>query len=755
MTNTPDDQTDHLPNSNAPGYAAVAIPVPMRQLFDYKLPDTLPCNLTIHSLIGCRVKVNFNFQQLIGVIVSCHQTPSYDPSKIKKIAEIIDTTSLIPAELLSLCQWASQYYHHPIGETLFTALPKTFRQGKTNNEKREAWQLSTEGKGLPHSALKRAKKQQSLLQYLQQNPYITRDELSAQNISLSTVKMLIEKQLVEPIFLEPNTSTTPIATQTQLLKQQPLTLNDEQRDAISRIRYHQFGTYLLEGTTGSGKTEVYLQVIARVLQAGQQALILIPEIGLTPQTIQRFQQRFNCRIAELHSGVNESARRQNWLDAKEGRAQIIIGTRLASFTPLQRPGIIIIDEEHDLSYKQQDSLRYSARDLSIYRAASLGIPIILGSATPSLESLHNALQGRYQHLRLTKRAGAAQPPSITVVDIRQQVLKAGLCKTAVQSLTETLKQGYQAMVFINRRGYAPTLLCHSCGWSAECRHCDTHLTLHQQPRHLHCHHCDHQQPVPRQCPECASTQLDTKGLGTEQTEEWLQQQFPETPILRVDRDSTRQQNSLAQTLKKVENGDPCILIGTQMLAKGHHLPRMALVIIVNCDQGLLSADFRGPERMGQLIVQVSGRAGREEIPGKVLIQSHTPEHPLLECLLRHGYHQFARSLLNQRQTTSLPPFYFSVLFRAESKRAENAVAFLKIVATECAKLAPPSPQIHYLGPIPAQMERINERYRFQFQIKAASRKGLQNLLKNALKVIDQHALAKRTRWSVDVDPQES
>lgn len=750
------------PNSSAsphpissPLYAAVAIPVPMRQLFDYELPETLLAGRAPEMLTGCRVQVSFNFQQLIGVIISCHRTPSYDPKKIKPISDIIDNESLVTPELLSLCQWASRYYHHPIGETLFTALPKTFRQGKSNSEKLLAWTLSHEGKGLPATALKRAKKQQQVLQYLQQSEFLTRDQLSELEISPATIKNLLEKELIEQIEVDQPLALETKADAAVLLKQQPPTLTSEQQTAVDQIRYHQFATYLLEGTTGSGKTEVYLQLIARVLQSGRQALVLIPEIGLTPQTIQRFQQRFNCRIAELHSGVSEGKRRQNWLDAKDGRAQIIIGTRLASFTPIARLGIVIIDEEHDLSYKQQDSLRYSARDLSIYRACTLGIPVVLGSATPSLESLHNALQGRYQHLELTHRAGNAKPPTVRVVDIRQQSLNAGLCNESMQALTATLDQGHQAMVFINRRGYAPTLLCHSCGWSAECRNCDTHMTLHQQPRHLHCHHCDRQQPVPRQCPQCASTQLTTKGQGTEQTEEWLQQQYPGTPVLRVDRDSTRLQNSLAQTLSMVASGEPCILIGTQMLAKGHHLPNIALVIVVDCDQGLLSADFRGPERMGQLIVQVSGRAGRENIPGNVLIQTHTPDHPLLECLLQQGYHQFARHLLNERQATALPPFYSSVLFRAESKRAENAIEFLHMVAKAFSNLARPSPQLHYLGPIPAQMERINERYRFQFQLKAASRKFLQGLLKEALEVIDQHALAKRTRWSVDVDPLEN
>lgn len=746
------DLSSTEPTTSSPRYALVALPIPMRKLFEYRLPNEHHQG----NLEGCRVSVNFNGQQLVGIIMSCVATPSYTPEKIKPVTAIIDGAPVVPADILQLSGWAAGYYHHPIGESLFTALPQQLRQGKDNRPKASAWQLTSEGKGLPESALKRAPKQQQAFRYLLQFGILTSAQLETRELSTATLRALQEKGIAEKT--EAETAQDADLTQessAHLLNEAAPALTQEQQVAIDQVRYHRFTTYLLEGATGSGKTEVYLQMVTRVLEGGGQALVLIPEIGLTPQTVKRFKQRFNCTIAELHSNVSEARRHQNWTLARDGHAKIVIGTRLASLTPMPKLGIIIIDEEHDLSYKQQDGLRYSARDLSIYRASTRSIPIVLGSATPSLESLHNAIQGRYEHLRLIHRAGNARPPSIRVVDLRQQKLHAGLSQEALDTLGKTLSAGHQAIVFINRRGYAPTLLCHSCGWVAECRHCDSHLTLHHTPRHLHCHYCDNQQPVPRRCPSCQGTELNARGLGTEQTEHSLQQAFPQFPVIRIDRDSTQKKHVLAQTLDWVAKGEPCVLIGTQMLAKGHHLPKIALVVIVDCDQGLLSSDFRGPERMGQLVVQVAGRAGREEIHGHVLIQSHTPDHPLLQCLLEKGYHRFARQLLTERQATSLPPFSHTVLFRAESKRANNAVEFLQMVCSVFEQLEKPTPAIQYLGPTPARMEKVNERFRYQFQIKARSRKQLQTLLKAGLERVDQHALAKRTRWSVDVDALES
>ncbi|TVZ40577.1 replication restart DNA helicase PriA [Alteromonadaceae bacterium 2753L.S.0a.02] len=731
-------------------FISVALPVPLRTTFDYRLPDNFVCKDAV-NLVGARVRVPFGPQELIGVIISNHHTPSFAPDKIKPAYEVLDDEPLLPNELLKLCWWAANYYHHPIGETLACAIPQTLRNGKPTKAFIKAWVATRDAKGLPLEALKGAPKQQQILQIVLTQPSLTDLDVQRLALSSSALASLEKKGLLErtQVAISPT-----ISEPTQLLRQQPLALNEEQRVALDQISFHRFACYLLEGATGSGKTEVYLQAISRVLQAGKQALVLIPEIGLTPQTVRRFEQRFCCNVAELHSNISDAKRTENWLAAKHGRARIVIGTRLASLCPTKDLGIIIVDEEHDISFKQQDGLHYSARDLSIYRARCLDIPIMLGSATPSLESFYNAICGKYQHLRLTQRAGDARPPEVQRIDLREQMLTAGLSNHAIETIESTLEKQLQVMVFVNRRGFAPYLLCHSCGWSAVCASCDASMTLHHTPYHLHCHHCDAQRPVYRQCPSCGSPELNTRGQGTEQTEQWLESRFAKTPIIRVDRDSTRNKHALQNHLSRVEKGEPCILIGTQMLAKGHHFPNLALVVIADCDQGLMSSDYRGAERMAQLIMQVAGRAGRGEMRGKVLLQSHAPDHPLLELLLAKGYHMFARRLLDERQTAFLPPLSYQCVIRAESKRPENATDFLKMCRSVMTSIQQPSKQLQFLGPIPARMERVNERFRYQLHITAGNRKTLQTLIKDGLKQIDQHALSKRTRWSIDVDPCE-
>jgi primosomal protein N' (replication factor Y) len=491
-----------------------------------------------------------------------------------------------------------------------------------------------------------------------------------------------------------------------------------------------------------------------VLEQGRQALVLVPEIGLTPQTVQRFQRRFALPVVALHSGLNDRERLDAWLQARDGQARIIIGTRSAIFTPLAQPGIIIVDEEHDSSFKQQDGFRYSARDLAVVRASNLGIPLLLGTATPSLETLNNARTGRYQHLRLTRRAGSARPPAIHLQDIRGQTLLEGFTQTTLEAIGQTVDAGNQALVFLNRRGYAPTLQCHDCGWLAECGHCDARMTVHQSPRHLHCHHCDHQRALPRRCPSCNSSKLQPLGQGTERSEEVLQQRFPHTRILRIDRDSTRNKHAMRDLLAQVHTGEPCILVGTQMLAKGHHFADVTLVVIIDADAGLFSTDFRGPERMGQLLLQVAGRAGREEKPGSVILQSHHTEHPLVQTLMREGYHAFAELILRERQITQLPPYRHLALIRAESKRPDNATEFLRVARTHAEQLLPASPHMSYLGPLPAMLERRGDRFRYQLQLNSSARKPLQTLLTQLAERLDTEALSKRVRWSIDVDPQD-
>jgi len=731
----------------APTVLEIALPTPLRRRFDYLPPEGVETALLKP---GQRVRVPFGNQRLIGLILRVKSESSLPMKSLRPAEALLDTAPLLPDDLWRLCLWAADYYQHPIGDALHTALPVLLRQGEPDREKGEPyWHLTTEGKGLPEGALKRAPRQAELLAALQQRGALNRADLAALGIARSHVKTLEDKGLV---FSREQVLTP--SPEPNILRDTPLTLSDEQADALARIPENGFHISLLDGTTGSGKTEIYLQAIARTLAQGRQALVLVPEIGLTPQTLARFQRRFAQPVVALHSGMNDRERLDAWLQARDGRARIVIGTRSAIFTPMADLGILIVDEEHDSSFKQQDGFRYSARDLAALRAHRLNIPLILGSATPSLESLHNARTGRYHYLRLTQRAGNARPPELLTQDIRRQTLDEGFSPETLERIRATLESGNQVLVFLNRRGYAPTLECPDCGWLAECRHCDTRLTLHQTPRHLHCHHCDHQRAVPRACPSCKSTRLQPLGQGTERSEEALQRHFPDTRVLRVDRDSTRQKNAFRDLVEEVHRGDPCILVGTQMLAKGHHFADVTLVVILDSDAGLFSTDFRGPERMGQLLLQVAGRAGRADKPGQVIIQTHHAEHPLVRTLLERGYHAFAELILSERRLTGLPPFRHMALIRAESKRPENAVAFLKQVRALAEQRHPPGHELGYLGPLPAMLEKRGDRFRYQLQVNAANRGTLQKLLSQLAPDMEQHALAKRNRWSIDVDPQD-
>lgn len=737
-------------NTN-PIYLEVALPTPLRRTFDY-LPT--PLRMTPSELIGCRVDAPFGNQKLVGVVVGIKASTDTPSDKLKPIDSVIDETPIISEMDLSLLRWAAEYYHHSLGDVIHASLPQKLRTGtKQNHEKLiTAWVHTQEGLGLPELALKRSKKQQEIHQYLLAHTQLTKPTLKSKGFSHSALKGLLEKGLISEIHVKPEAvSNDPLPP---LLRKQPLELNSEQMHACETVALHRFTPYLLDGVTGSGKTEVYLQLTAKALQAGGQALILIPEIGLSPQTVGRFRDRFEVEIAELHSSISEAKRTENWEAAKSGQAKIIIGTRLAALCALKKPSIIIVDEEHDLSYKQHDGFRYSARDICVYRAKQHNIPIVLGSATPSLETLNNALSGRYQHLRLTQRASEATPPHISSLDIRNQPLRAGLSANAISHIEATLAEGKQALVFLNRRGFAPSLYCHHCGWQAKCTGCDLPMTFHSHPRHLHCHRCDRQNGVPRGCPSCKNQTFSHVGSGTEQIEQFLTQQFPSVPVIRVDRDTTTSKTAMQKLLAPAHEGNPCILVGTQMLAKGHHLPGINLAIIADADQGLMSADFRGIEQVGQLVTQVAGRAGRESHTGKVLIQTHQPDHPLMQVLMKFGYGEFAKQLLSERKAANLPPFGYSALIRSESKRPENALAILRLIHSALNATKTSQPLTH-IGPVAAPIEKIGHRYRFQYQLFCLSRKELHSTLKKVLAEVEVKAEARRTRWSVDIDPVTS
>ena len=530
-----------------------------------------------------------------------------------------------------------------------------------------------------------------------------------------------------------------------------LVLNAEQEHAVEQVSQtmHQFGVYLLNGVTGSGKTEVYWRLIEKNLQNNKQVLILVPEIGLTPQLCEQFQQKLNVPIVVMHSTLTEKKRLNGWLDAQRG-SPVVIGTRSAVFTPLPNLGLIIVDEEHDLSFKQQEGFRYSARDIAVVRAHKENIPILLGSATPSLESLLNVQKKRYVQLDLSQRAGSAVMPHFHIVDIRSKELKHGLSSALLEAIERHLSLGQQVLLFINRRGYAPVLLCHACGWIAACKRCDARLTLHQSDGVLTCHHCGFCKKIDVTCPTCKAEELLRVGLGTQRIETILTKHFPNTPISRIDRDTTRRKGSMVEALSQAKEGHSQILIGTQMIAKGHHLPKVTLVGILDMDGGFFSGDFRATERMAQLLVQVAGRAGREQVRGEVYLQTHQPEHPLLLTLLREGYQAFTRVLLAERKLAELPPFSYLALFRAESVKEQEPLDFLKQVSMKAKKLM--GLQVGILGPIASPMEKKAGRYRAQLLFRASQRSVLNKGIGQLLTELSGLKTTQRVRWSIDIDP---
>jgi len=674
----------------------IAVPSPLRRSFDYQLPIDFPTDSIANLKPGMRVLVPFGTRQLVGILLELVDTSDIPAGKMKAALTVLDEQALYPAHLMELFIWAANYYQHPIGDAFSTLLPALLRQGKP----------------------------------------------------------AIIKQRKTRVSASASPPSSP-------LKDSALRLNAEQLTASTRIvqSLTEYCCFLLDGITGSGKTEVYLQTIAEVLGSGRQALVLVPEISLTPQTISRFRQRFDCPVAVLHSGLTPRERLNAWLQAASGEVGVVIGTRSALFTPMARPGILIIDEEHDASFKQQEGFRYSARDLGIMRAKSESIPVVLGSATPSLESLHNARSGRYQHLQLSLRAGTASVPVYRLVDTNGMIMQDGFSEPVLALIKEHLQKDSQVLVFINRRGFSPTLQCMDCGWIAECKRCDARFTLHRLPPHLRCHHCETRMPVAGSCPQCQSKKLHALGIGTERSETLLTRLFPDTRIIRVDRDSTRRKHDLDDLLTEVQTGKSCILTGTQMLAKGHHFPGVTLVVVLDADGGLFSADFRGQEHMAQLLVQVAGRAGRAEAPGEVVIQTRNSTHKTLQTLINHGYPEFAQTLLQERCAAGMPPFSHLALLRAEAGNNQNPERFLNKARRLSASLIQQyqlntenDRQLAMLGPLPAPMEKRAGKFRAQLLLQAQHRSSLQFLLSKLCPELETMKESRLVRWSIDVDP---
>ena len=729
----------------------LALPSPLRKLFDY-LPPSGVSPTTLRP--GMRLRVPFGRREIVGVLVELVEHSEVPLARLKPATELLDLTSPLPPALFKLCLWTAQYYQHSLGDTFSWALPVLLRQGEPAEARQERFWHAATGARPEDPRLGRAPRQREALRTIAQHPHGVAHSLLAQlQLSKDSLEQLLQKNLLR---VEIRRSHSPQRHQGSWLLQPELPLNHEQRAAVGAIGagLDGFQPYLLAGVTGSGKTEVYLQLIRQVLEAGKQALVLIPEINLGPQTLARFERRFNARIALLHSNVNDRERLDAWLAARDGEADIIIGTRSALFTPMKNPGLIILDEEHDASYKQQEGLRYHARDLAVVRARQENLPIVLGSATPSLESLHNAHTGRYALLKLTQRAGGAQPPRFLRLDVKSRPLDAGISGPLQQAMAQTLAAGQQVLVFLNRRGFAPTLLCHDCGWLSQCPRCDARMTLHQRHNELRCHHCGYVERPPLNCPECRRVDLRPVGAGTERAEERLGVLFPDYPVLRIDRDSTSRKGSMDALLTTINRGEPCLLVGTQMLAKGHHFPRVTLVAILDADGGLFSADFRASERMAQLIVQVAGRAGRAEEAGKVIIQTHLADHPLLVQLTEQGYFAFADQALSERRASGLPPFSHLALLRAEAHKPGQGEDFLDQACTEAEQLVQQLglSGIELLGPVPAPMERRAGRFRAQLLLQANTRAALHRLLSAWIVRVEGLPASCSVRWSLDIDP---
>jgi len=721
--------------------------VPLAEPFDYLAPVGGPAPAP-----GSRVRVPFGRGERIGIVVDHPATSPLAPQKLKTIGAVLDPVPAIGTELLRTLRWASDYYHHPIGAVLTHALPGLLREGRAIDEPPEpTWQLTDLGRAeVPERLARRARQQAKALAALRTR-ILTSSELKELEIGPDSIERLESKGWIEPGPPHPAAA----AADHDAPAGPPPELTADQRSVLATIAATQtsapgFHAYLLHGVTGSGKTEIYLRLIAGELAAGRQTLLLVPEIGLTPQLVRRLRDRFGEELAVLHSGLTERERFDAWRRAYRSEARLVVGTRSAVFAPLPAPGLVIVDEEHDASYKQQRGFRYSARDLAVVRAQRLNVPIVLGSATPSLETLHNALQGRYLRLDLPRRIGRAGSPRMRVVDLNRHASRQSLSTPLVAAIGQHLAAGNQVLLFLNRRGFAPALFCLGCKTTEQCSRCDARMTVHAKSGVVRCHHCGAERPLEWRCRACGTDRVAV-GAGTQRIDDELAVLFPSARIARLDRDSTSRKGSLAAVLGDVESGAVQILVGTQMLTKGHDFPRVTLVGVLNADQGLFGTDPRSHERLAQTILQVAGRAGRADRPGEVIIQTHYPDHPELKCLLDGDYTAFASLALAERRDAHWPPFAHLAVWHAEAARRDAALAFLEEVR---ASAAAASSDVAILGPAPLPMERKEGRYRAQLLLRSARRGPLHELLCSTLAAVRGSPTARRVRWSVDVDPLE-
>ena len=717
----------------------IALPVPLPQLFDYTSEDASKED------IGRCVRVPFGRGEKSGLIVALPAASDVDPARLKAVRHIQREVAALPADWLELVAFVARYYHAPLGEVIALALPPGLRRADAVSDRESDPLLDLSPEGIAALAeSRRASRALTLLGELAAAGVIRRSAARELPSGGALADALKRGWIVAVRSADPS---LPAANRPEL--------TDEQRAAVEAVSAapEGFAPWLLQGVTGSGKTEVYLRLAERALAGGRQVLMLVPEIALTPQLESRVANRFPAAcVVSLHSGLAEGARSRGFVQALEGRADIVLGTRLSVFAPLPRLGLILVDEEHDPSYKQQEGVRYSARDLAVWRARQRDVPIVLGSATPSLESWQHARLARYRSLRLDARAVASTLPRVRGVDTRRMKLDEGLSPQLQTAIGERLARGEQSLVFLNRRGYAPVLSCPACGWVSRCPHCSANLVVHLADRRLRCHHCGCDSEVPQHCPVCNNQDIQPFGRGTQRIEARLAELFPEARVLRIDRDSARTRKQWEAMLAQIANGEADILVGTQMMAKGHDFPRLTLVGVIGADASLHAADFRAPERLFQQLMQVGGRAGRAHLPGEVLVQTEYPDHPLYRCLARHDFDAFAASALDERRAAGFPPFSFQAMLRADAPMLDAAMDFLAHARRLAQDMAPAG--VRVFDAVPMRLTRLARRERAQLLVEADERALLQGFLGRWMEVLRAQRVHRELRWQLDVDPLE-
>jgi primosomal protein N' (replication factor Y) len=749
-------------------FAKIGLDMPLANTFDFLVPPDMDIEP------GALVIVPFGQRRMVGMVVAVGAESDVAVEKLRAIESIRAEVPALSADIITLFQFCASYYHAPIGQIALNAIPPVVRSTKKMpNRLREATcgvGITSAGRLAIASLPPRASVQRNILQWLADGPQLVstlrrrhvRPNALLKRLQAEGWVELLDVLAIPPSSAAANQSTAARATNAQLSAP---ALNHEQQAAVAAITTalsagaEVYQAFLLDGITGSGKTEVYLAAIAEVLRLGKQALVLVPEINLTPALLRHVRSRFpNQQIAPAHSGMPNVARFVAWRSAQDGEADIVIGTRLAVFTPLPRLGIIIVDEEHDASYKQQEGVRYSARDVAVFRASQARCPIVLGSATPSIETLDNVARKRFTRLVLRERAVVqADLPTVSFVDLDAEKAPDGITQSMVRAIDETLKRGEQALVFINRRGFAPALVCGGCGWMPECQRCSARMVFHRGIKRLRCHHCGAEAKMPVKCGECDSTDLHPAGQGSERIEDALIAAFPDRRIARVDRDSTRRRGSAEAIFAAAEKGEIDILVGTQMLTKGHDFPKMTFVGVINADGAVFSADFRAAERMAQQLMQVAGRAGRAQLPGSVLIQTRFVEHPVYQAVASHNYAAFVSAALAERRLMHLPPYSYLALLRTESRDADALDSFLSRAQQHAHSILAASTRTSGAGglrvwePVSATLERKAGYMRKQLMLQADSRRSMQQFLTSwidTLRLTDSRAV----RWVVDVDP---